>query len=342
MQRSRVVLRILVCSIAAVLGLTAWRVWPVWKTIGMRKAVLQGTIPNWWPTTWRRECDCRLKLAETLTSKNRVFRDEAELAMLTEEMHLEIEWNSQARDLLKSQQLEESSSFYGPVCLKTGLRQYCDKYKLGMLLNNGTITITTRNTAERGRTAYNSLALTGCGIEMLKSADVRARREAAFALGEYVPNPKIALPALIDALSDDDPDVRVNAIYAIGRIQPDAAVAVPAMAQLLRREPEPYVYWVTARVFGDLGQVALPGLIVGIKHGDIAIRRHAVRCLEKLGEPAVQFTVEQLVSDLQSDDVYVRTRAATGMSSLERYGTFAVPIANEGLKSFRSAITEKN
>jgi HEAT repeats len=328
-------IRILGCSIVAVLGLTAWRLWPIWQANSMREAVLHGKAPDWWPSRWRKEFASRYELAELVPTTNRNFKNESELASLAKEIGVAIAWDPLARQAVTSE-LDQLPSFYGPVCVKTSLRDYCDQQPLGLLLHNGTITITTRSTAAQSRTRYNSLALSGCGIEMLKAADVRARREAAFALGEYLSSPQTDLPALIGALEDDDPDVRANVLYAVRRMGPDAANAIPAIERLLRQETEPYVYWRVVRTLGEMGPAALPGLIAGTQHSDVGIRRYAVQRLEKLGEHAVQLTISQFVIDLKSDDIYASARAALGLRSLQRHGTFAAPIASHTEKNLQT------
>jgi HEAT repeat protein len=52
---------------------------------------------------------------------------------------------------------------------------------------------------------------------------VSARRGATRALGLFGPGAKAAVPALVGALGDSDPEVRTNAALALKRIDPEAA-----------------------------------------------------------------------------------------------------------------------
>ena len=70
-------------------------------------------------------------------------------------------------------------------------------------------------------------------IEGLKSHDADVRRAAARALGDIGPDAKDAVPALIEALEDDE--VSLIAIWALGQIGPAARSAAPAITQLMER-----------------------------------------------------------------------------------------------------------
>jgi HEAT repeat protein len=59
-------------------------------------------------------------------------------------------------------------------------------------------------------------------------------RQSAAALGELGPEAKIAVPALIGALKNEDARVRQAAAEALGKIGPDAHKAVPSLHQALK------------------------------------------------------------------------------------------------------------
>jgi HEAT repeat protein len=58
---------------------------------------------------------------------------------------------------------------------------------------------------------------------LLKDRDERVRQSAAWALGEIGAAAKPAVPALIEALKDEDRDVQFRAAEALKRIDPEAA-----------------------------------------------------------------------------------------------------------------------
>lgn len=70
-------------------------------------------------------------------------------------------------------------------------------------------------------------------IEALKDMDWRARANAARSIGEIGPDAKDAVPALIEALSDND--VSLIAVWALGQIGAAAKSAAPAIIQWMER-----------------------------------------------------------------------------------------------------------
>ena len=67
-----------------------------------------------------------------------------------------------------------------------------------------------------------------------------------------------AVPALIQALQDQDAGVRVNAAYALGGIGEGAKDAIPALIQLLQ---DPEVGYRATEALGSIGSDAVPALI---------------------------------------------------------------------------------
>ena len=68
-------------------------------------------------------------------------------------------------------------------------------------------------------------------IETLRDEDADARRRAAMTLGWFGPNAADAVPALIDALVDEEQVVE-RAVVALGKIGPAAAAAIPDLTAL--------------------------------------------------------------------------------------------------------------
>jgi HEAT repeat protein len=73
-------------------------------------------------------------------------------------------------------------------------------------------------------------------VEALSDEGVDVRRKAARTLGEIGPESVEAVPALIHVLADEDEDVRLWAAYALGRIGPEAFEAVPSLIEALGDE----------------------------------------------------------------------------------------------------------
>jgi HEAT repeats len=87
--------------------------------------------------------------------------------------------------------------------------------------------------AEQRQTRLQPLLEIGQWTERLTGGDVADRQRAAAALGGLGAEASPAVPALADALSDEDPGVRQSAAEALGRIGPDASPALPALTQAL-------------------------------------------------------------------------------------------------------------
>lgn len=325
----------LLCITVAVLALTAGQLWPLWRQDSMHPAVFVGKVPAWWPPGWRKEFRVRQHLMEVVPITLNHIQTDGGLASLQNQIRIPVVLDGVARKEAIAEP-DPLPGYADPICIRTALRLYCDDHSLGALIQNGTLVITSRSAAEQRRTTQNSLGFADCGIEMLKDPDLRARREAAFSLGEYLPNPQTALPVLIESLTDDDPDVRVNVVHAIYKLGPAAAAAVPTIARLLHHETEPFIYWKIIRSVDQLGPAGVPCLVAGTEHGNVGIRQHAVKSLEGLGQSAVLTAVRQLADELESDDIYISTRAALGLRSLANYGTFAAPIAEDALMNVRT------
>lgn len=73
-------------------------------------------------------------------------------------------------------------------------------------------------------------------IDALKEEDTAFRREVLFALAAIGPAAKDAVPVLIKAVSDPNEELRPAACYALGKIGPAASLAVPELRKNLRGE----------------------------------------------------------------------------------------------------------
>ena len=71
-------------------------------------------------------------------------------------------------------------------------------------------------------------------VEALHDLNPELRDQAALALARIGPQAVDAVPDLIAALRDDDETVRKDAVRALGQIGPQAAIAVPELIEVLR------------------------------------------------------------------------------------------------------------
>jgi HEAT repeat protein len=67
-----------------------------------------------------------------------------------------------------------------------------------------------------------------------KDRDAAVRKNAADALGSIVPNDKVAVQPLIEALKDPDVRVRMAAANALGMHGPEAREAIPALREMMQ------------------------------------------------------------------------------------------------------------
>ena len=130
----------------------------------------------------------------------------------------------------------------------------------------------------------------------LNDPDVRLRRNAAIAFdvlaGGWWPfecgsarvDIRPALPALVAAFEDSDPNVRAWAAQAVGGIGTNAADAVPALTQLLKNGEEGSrnsACIALARI-GPGAKAALPALRAALSDERQDVRRFAARAIQRI------------------------------------------------------------
>jgi len=143
----------------------------------------------------------------------------------------------------------------------------------------------------------------------LASPDVAVRRNASYELSKLGPKAKIALPALIQALDDDDKQVWANAIAAISALGPEAKDAIPTLladfdsksASRQRSYYRDQVLIRNAYALARIGPAAIPPLIEGLRSPDTMMRSGAARALGGMG-PAAKDAVPALIENLGHRD----------------------------------------
>jgi HEAT repeat protein len=75
---------------------------------------------------------------------------------------------------------------------------------------------------------------TGDWVEQLNSKDGAQRLHAIRALSDRPADAAVVVPALSEALKDNDPFIRRDAAQALAKLGPSARAAVPALQPLLR------------------------------------------------------------------------------------------------------------
>ncbi len=137
----------------------------------------------------------------------------------------------------------------------------------------------------------------------------RAVREAStLALGAYGPG---ALPALTGFLVHSDKYVRRNAVWAIGKIGPAARPALPALCQALR-DDDARTAAGAAQALGNMAAAAapaVPALVEAMRGTNVVLCRLAAKALSQVGPPAL----DALTANLRHHDPFVRAEAALAL-----------------------------
>ncbi len=164
-------------------------------------------------------------------------------------------------------------------------------------------------------------------IDLLRSEDSRLRGVAAVELGKIGSEAKAALPALIEALKDEDQIVRRSATKALPNIGP---AAVMALIEALNSE-EQNVRALAADGLRDLGPeaiVAVPTLIEALKEENKWVHGFAAAALGEIGPEAVPALIEALNSKF----LRVRAGAAEALGYIGAEAKAVVPALIEALK----------
>jgi HEAT repeat protein len=125
---------------------------------------------------------------------------------------------------------------------------------------------------------------------------------------------------LIQCLQDESLTVRRWAALALGEIGPTAPAAIPALIEALR-EDDVKNRAVSAAALAKMGSRAVPRLVDALKHKDPKVRRHAALTLGK--SPRGRDAIDELVKAARDPDPEVR---AAAIESLRRLNpNFRIP-----------------
>jgi predicted Zn finger-like uncharacterized protein len=142
-----------------------------------------------------------------------------------------------------------------------------------------------------------------------------------------------AVPALIEAIKDQDGDVRGLAVLTLGVIGKDAAAAVHPLIRALD-QGDVALRWEIAFALGDIGDAARPALRAltqALNERDNTVRVFAAEAIYKI-EHRPSDVVPTLVSVLKDRDGTVRARAAKALGNMGEQARPALPDLNAALK----------
>jgi HEAT repeat protein len=140
---------------------------------------------------------------------------------------------------------------------------------------------------------------------------------AAAALWRLDQDREIALPVLMEALQNPDPDIRALAVAALN--DHGAPEALPALTKIARSDSNPGIRMSVLEAMGRLGKPAVPALTRALDDADGTIRFFAAVNLAKIGPEAWE-SLPALVPLLQDPDAHVRDAAALALEKIAPEG----------------------
>ncbi len=163
---------------------------------------------------------------------------------------------------------------------------------------------------------------------MTGSPDRNTRSQAALALSKMAPASRLAVPALAQALNDEEPWVRMNAVMALSRLKADARAATAALVQALNDKSNDtnlgrFNVSIQQMAVLTLGRVgagnadALAALTAALgKEFSDRVRWSAVQALGEIG-PEARPTVPLLRALLKHNSEELREAAAEALRQIE-------------------------
>ena len=184
------------------------------------------------------------------------------------------------------------------------------------------------------------------------------RAAAAQALRDLGPQAEAALPALTNALRDDQtvswyaalalaqfgqrgiaaltnalprsgPEQAGFVCYALGSQGPSASNAIPALARVME-EGSPELGEKAARALGDIGRIAVPRLLRMMDHPAPAVRILAIQALANIG-PLARPALPKLIHLATDDQPLVRGAAIDALPQIRPSGIGIAEVLNQTL-----------
>lgn len=179
--------------------------------------------------------------------------------------------------------------------------------------------------------------------EGLKGTSEYERRRSAEALGSIGPAAKTAVPALTEALLDEDCEVRVwaaRALCVIGEDHDVQASTIEPLGELVRnlRASDEKVRETSAMALGSVGsaaKAAVPALTEALLDKSYEVRFQVARALLEIGLPEVPMleraTLNELIVGLKDPNDYVRECSALSLGWIGPVAKESVPALTETL-----------
>lgn len=170
--------------------------------------------------------------------------------------------------------------------------------------------------------------------KQLSASEFATRRDAAYQLGKMGAAAKPAVPALVNALADQDKQVWSFSIAALAELGPDAREAIPALIEALnagsrggRGRDRRQIVVRTAFALSRIGPEAVQLLIPLLSSDDSGARAGAARALGGMGSQARE-AIPALRENFGHNDIAVRQEVIDALSFI---GPDAVAPVSEAL-----------
>ncbi|GEM_PF-1483927 len=164
-------------------------------------------------------------------------------------------------------------------------------------------------------------------ISMLKNGDKTERENAALHLADYETLGEAAVPALVAAMDDSQPEVRAAAAYAIGKLKADSLEATIKLLDVVLKDKDKEA---RKKAFYGIMVVGKPTHKVQACKAlflskEKELRLEAIMKVETIGDAATEF-IPSLLAGLKDPDGDIRMYCAYAIGGLGRKASDAVPV----------------
>lgn len=179
-------------------------------------------------------------------------------------------------------------------------------------------------------------------IKALKDSDPEVRQKAANALGAIGPAAKAAIPSLIHALGDKNWALRAAAAGALGGIGPQTKEVVPSLIRVLKEDRFDEVRWsaaVALAVIGPDAKAAVLALIEALKDNSLKRNGWAPEdALARIGMVAIP----KLIHALEDKDSNVRIGVAWALKDIFFLMEPHAVASNSLVQALKKALKDEN
>lgn len=155
-------------------------------------------------------------------------------------------------------------------------------------------------------------------VQDLASGDAKVRREAAYQLNRLGAEARPAVPALIQALDDNEQQVWFMSVMTLAALGSEAKEATPKLIEgLAHRRRDMQIWYRSAYALGKIGPDAIPALLEALGHKEPLVRAGAAKALGWMGSQAHE-TIPNLKPLLNDSDSHVREQAAEALALIGR------------------------